>query len=166
MTSSEVTPASTVVDWDGWRPRDISTLVFVLRGAEVLLIRKRRGLGAGKINGPGGRLEPGETLLQCAVREVEEELRITPLELSHRGRLRFQFLDGYSMLMHVYVAMSFRGCPETTAEAIPQWTPLDALPFEQMWADDVHWLPRVLRGESVEGRFVFDGDVLLAGELF
>ena len=27
---------------------------------EVLLIRKKRGLGAGKINGPGGKIDPGE----------------------------------------------------------------------------------------------------------
>ena len=74
-----MTPSSH--DWSTWTPKDTATLLFVLRGDEVLLIRKKRGLGAGKYNGPGGRLEPGETALACAVREVEEELCITPRDV-------------------------------------------------------------------------------------
>jgi len=64
----------TDIDWDRWQPRERATLLFVIRGGEILLIRKLRGLGAGKINGPGGRIDAGETPLACAVREVEEEL--------------------------------------------------------------------------------------------
>ena len=66
------------VDWERWEPRQRATLLFVVRRDEILLIHKKRGLGAGKINGPGGRLEPGETPLACAIREVEEELCVTP----------------------------------------------------------------------------------------
>ncbi|MEM9057182.1 MAG: NUDIX domain-containing protein, partial [Pseudomonadota bacterium] len=68
------TPASEFhrIDWAAWTPKDIATLLFVVRGGEVLLIHKKRGLGAGKINGPGGRVEPGETVQECAVREVRE----------------------------------------------------------------------------------------------
>jgi 8-oxo-dGTP diphosphatase len=48
-------------DWSVWQPTERANLCFVTRGDEVLLIHKKRGLGAGKINGPGGRIEPGET---------------------------------------------------------------------------------------------------------
>ena len=48
-------------DWSTWQPHERANLCFVVRGEEVLLIHKKRGLGAGKINGPGGRIEPGET---------------------------------------------------------------------------------------------------------
>jgi len=44
-----------------------------MRGGEILLIRKKRGWG-GEDNGPGGRLEKGETAVESAVREVQEEL--------------------------------------------------------------------------------------------
>jgi hypothetical protein len=27
-----------------------------------------------------------------------------------------------------------------------------------MWADDQHWLPRVLRGARVDAKFTFDAD--------
>ena len=53
----------TDIDWERWQPRERATLLFVIRGGEILLIRKLRGLGAGKINGPGGRIDAGETPL-------------------------------------------------------------------------------------------------------
>ena len=42
------------IDWDTWQPEEVATLMFIIQGDSVLLIRKKRGLGAGKINGPGG----------------------------------------------------------------------------------------------------------------
>ena len=73
------------IDWTTWQATDVATLVFVLHDGQALLIRKKRGLGAGKINAPGGRVDPGETVEQCAVREVQEELGVTPTGLSHHG---------------------------------------------------------------------------------
>ena len=51
-----------------WVPNMVANLVFLTRGDEILLIHKKTGLGAGKINGPGGKQEPGETSLEAAVR--------------------------------------------------------------------------------------------------
>jgi 8-oxo-dGTP diphosphatase len=153
------------IDWEAWRPHDTATLLFVLEGERVLLIRKKRGLGAGKINAPGGRLEPAETVLEAAVREVEEEVCVTPFEIEARGTLKFEFVDGYRLEAHLFVAHGFRGEPTETDEAIPIWFARDRLPFSEMWADDALWLPRVLDGESVIGRFIFDGDAMLDHEL-
>lgn len=153
------------IDWSTWQAVDTATLTFVLRqgvdGQEALLIRKKRGLGAGKINGPGGKLEGNETAAECAVREVEEELRVTPRSLSELGELRFQFVDGYSIHVHVFRADDHVGEAEETDEAIPLWTSVDALPFDQMWADDRLWLPYLVAGRRFAGRFVFDADVML-----
>lgn len=149
------------IDWHGWRAVDPATLVFVLEPERVLLIRKKRGLGAGKINGPGGRLEAGETPEQCAIREVQEELCITPGPLSYHGDNLFQFLDGYSIHVHVFTTESFVGTPQETEEAIPLWTDRNAIPYEEMWEDDRLWLPLALAGQSFRGRYIFDGEAML-----
>lgn len=145
-----------------WR----ATLLFVRReNGDLLLIEKKRGLGAGKINGPGGRLEPGETPLQAAVREVREEVCITPLRVVERGLLLFQFVDGLSIEGTVFTADGFEGVPAETDEAIPIWAAPERLPYERMWADDRHWMPVLLAGRNFYGRFLFDGDRMLGHAL-
>lgn len=151
--------------WGPWSAVDRATLVFVMRGDEVLLIRKLRGLGAGKINGPGGRLEPGESPMDCARREVEEEVCVTPTGLEQRGELRFQFVDGHSIHGFVFVATGHIGDVKATDEAIPLWVRRDSIPYHEMWADDRLWMPVLLQGKHFRGRFVFDGDSMLEHEL-
>ena len=146
---------------DQWQAVHQATLLFLCQDDKVLLIRKKRGLGAGKINGPGGKRDAGESLQQCAVREVREELRIEAQNPVDHGRVRFQFTDGYSIDVRIYVASSFTGVPQETDEAIPLWFKLDEIPYAEMWEDDQIWLPRVLGGESVDGRFVFESDRML-----
>ena len=58
------------IDWSKWVPRETATLCFIEKEGQLLLIHKKRGLGAGTINAPGGRLEPGETPLEAAIRET------------------------------------------------------------------------------------------------
>ena len=153
------------IEWSSWEPDDVATLCFVVRDGEILLIRKKRGIGAGKINGPGGRVEPGESVLACAVREVEEELGVTPTGLVAMGEQRFQFVDGYAIHVHVYLARDCSGEAYETDEAVPLWTRLDQIPYDEMWEDDIIWLPRLLEGIVCSGRYVFDDDKLLDYEL-
>jgi 8-oxo-dGTP diphosphatase len=149
------------VDWERWAPRVRATLLFVVRGGEVLLIRKKRGLGAGKLNGPGGKIDAGETPLAAAIREVQEEIGVTPIGVEQRGEIRFHFTDGLALEGFVFAAHECEGEPRETDEAAPLWVPLDRIPWGEMWADDVHWLPWLLAGHRFRGRVLFDGDALL-----
>jgi len=151
--------------WKTWEPRERATLCFLIQDGQILLIRKKRGLGAGKINGPGGRIEPGEEPHECAVRETSEEVGLTPLNVQNRGELHFQFADGYSLHCAVFVAHEFTGDLIETDEALPIWTPLDSIPYDEMWADDIHWLPGVIAGGTFRGYFHFDGEKMLSKHL-
>jgi len=150
------------VDWTSWQPTVRATLMFVRDGDRVLLIRKKRGFGMGKVNGPGGKLDPGETEHECAVREAFEELSVMAHHAIKRGELWFQFVDGLAMHVAVFMSTQYDGTATETEEAAPLWTPISEIPFERMWADDQHWLHRMLTGdEHFIGQFLFDGDAML-----
>lgn len=153
------------VNWNTWTPTMHATLLFVERGDELLLIRKKRGLGAGLVNGPGGKIDPGETALQAAVREVIEEVGVTPRDPQWVGQLRFQFVDGLRLQVEVYRSPTFTGSPTESEEALPFWCHRDAIPYEEMWADDAHWMPHMLAGHFVRLTAVFDGQEMLTHSL-
>ncbi len=153
------------IDWDTWKAEVPATLVFVIRDGKILLIDKKTGLGKGKVNGPGGKVEKGESPEACAIRECEEELGITVSKLQYCGQHRFQFVDGLTIHVWVYKTTEFEGIPTESAEARPLWVPLDKIPYDKMWEDDGIWLPMLLRGERFQGRWIFDGDRMLDYEL-
>ena len=153
------------VDWANWVPQQVATLLFVVKDERILLIRKKRGLGEGKVNGPGGRLDPGETPEAAAIRETQEELHITPTGVSEWGELSFQFVQGLSIHVHVFRADDYEGEPVETDEAAPLWCPLDEIPYDRMWVDDRMWLPLMLANKHFQGRFIFDGDDLVDHDL-
>ena len=147
------------VDWDNWQAEIPATLVFVVKDDKILLIDKKTGIGKGKVNGPGGKIEKGESPEACAIRECHEELGITVSNLKYCGQHRFQFIDGLTIHVWVYLTGDFEGVPTESDEANPLWVSLDAIPYEQMWEDDAIWIPMMLRNERFQGRWVFDGDM-------
>ncbi len=140
-----------------------ATLCYLIRRKPtpaVLLGFKKIGFGKGKLDGIGGKLEPGETAAQAAVREVTEEtgVRIKTQDLVPVGDVRFLFPASREMEHHVYLflARRWKGEPRETEEILPAWVPMAAIPWQKMWADAVHWLPRVLEGQDVRGEITFN----------
>lgn len=121
----------------------------------LLLGRKKRGFGEGYFNGFGGKLEPGESTDQAAVRELCEESGLTATALEHVGVLTFVFDDQTERpwQVHVYAVPSWKGSPEETEEMAPVWfeAPKE-LPFGRMWADDRYWYPRFVEAVSMAAR--------------
>ncbi len=149
------------IDWHSWESQVKATLLFVRHNGRILLIRKKRGLGAGKVNGPGGKIEPGESAPESAIREVEEEVGLRASFPSEVAHLRFQFVDGLRLEAWVYFSESWTGEPVETEEAIPFWCEETRIPYEEMWADDALWLPLALQGKYVKLWALFDGDSML-----
>ncbi len=149
------------MDWARWSPTEEATLLYVIRAGKVLLIEKKRGLGAGKINGPGGRVDPGESPQAAAVREFEEELRSRPTDVTKHGEVWFHVLGGPAIRIHVFRGADVTVEPRETAEAVPLWAPVDAVPYDRMWEDDRHWFPLLVAGRYFDVRTVFEGDRLL-----
>jgi 8-oxo-dGTP diphosphatase len=140
-------------------------------GYEVLLGEKKKGLGLGKIVGPGGKLEPGESPVQAVVREVLEEsgLRVREDNLTALGRIRYEFphRPAWSQTSWVFSTFDWHGEIVESDELLLRWHPVDDIPFDRMWDDARHWLPTALNGEYCERRFVFGPDLstVVAGDL-
>jgi 8-oxo-dGTP diphosphatase len=147
--------ASSPMDWEHWQGEILATLLFIVKDGKILLIEKKRGIGAGKVNGPGGKIDPGESPLECAIRETQEELLITPLAPRKMGELWFSMTHIPDIHCHVFMAEDFTGVPCETDEAVPLWTAIDGIPYERMWEDDRHWLPQMIAGETFLGKFRF-----------
>lgn len=136
------------------------TLVFLRDGDRILLAMKKRGFGHGRWNGLGGKLEPGETLEQAAVRECHEESGVTPRTLNlvaeHDFVQQSDAPEAWHMYVYVYLCESWDGTPVETEEMAPQWFTLNQIPYKDMWEDDEYWLARVLDGQLLKGTFTFD----------
>lgn len=55
----------------------------------------------------------------------------------------------------MFCATDLHGQPQESEEMAPVWIPTQEIPYERMWADDIHWYPLFLRGCSFKGLFAF-----------
>jgi len=141
------------------------TVCYLLRDhpvPEVLLGYKKVRFGAGKYTGIGGGVEAGESVAAAAVRELAEELsvQVDPGALVPAGRITFVFpaKPEWSQVAHIFVVREWHGRPVESEEVIPAWFAVDAIPYNQMWQDAAHWLPRVLAGKIIQDTYTFSGD--------
>ncbi|XP_065193330.1 oxidized purine nucleoside triphosphate hydrolase-like [Sycon ciliatum] len=137
----------------------IYTLVFVVEDGKVLLGMKKRGFGVGRWNGFGGKVEPQETIMEGAKRELEEESLVKAEQIEAVGVILFEFVgEPVIMEVHVFRVDSYTSQPEETEEMRPQWFPLAEVPYDGMWPDDIFWLPSVLaERKHINGYFLFEG---------
>jgi 8-oxo-dGTP diphosphatase len=129
---------------------------------EVLLGYKKTGLGTGKVVGLGGHVEPGESAAEAAAREVKEEsgLCVTPGSLTQAAYVTFLFPahPSWDMDVAIFTTANWVGEPAESDEIRPHWFPVAALPYDRMWQDAPHWLPRVLAGERLAATFTYADD--------
>jgi 8-oxo-dGTP diphosphatase/2-hydroxy-dATP diphosphatase len=137
--------------------KKILTLCMVIKGDKVLLGMKKRGFGVGRWNGFGGKVEEGEEIVEAAKRELMEEVGIETDVLEEVGLIDFEFENDPKILeVHIFKIDNFDGDFKESEEMRPEWFHRDLIPYEQMWSDDIYWLPMLLDGKKFRGRFLFD----------
>ena len=137
-----------------------TTWMILQKDGKILLGMKKRGFGVGKLNGIGGKVEPGETTDEAAVRETFEEIGVKVTKMKLMGEIVFDNLYYHNrperMMMHCYVATAWEGQPEESDEIKPEWVKMSEVPYNKLWEDDQYWLPAILRGEEIQAHFRFN----------
>lgn len=129
----------------------IATLGLIVEDGMVLLGEKKRGeIGTGVLSGPGGKLDPGETLMDCLIRETREELEIEldPRSLDHVAVIDFHAAGEVDFRVYVYRARILSGQLRETDDMIPAWYPINDDTFNRTYEADRHWLPKAVSGEK------------------
>ncbi len=136
-----------------------TTLCLLRRNNEILLAIKKRGFGAGKYNGVGGKIEKNETPENAMIRETQEEISVTPIKYEKVGLMEFdEYYKGNkeNVVFHLYLVTEWNGEPTESDEMLPKWFDINEIPYENMFADDKYWLPLVLNGKKIKAYFEFD----------
>ncbi len=133
------------------------TLCLIHDDERVLLGMKKRGFGAGRWNGFGGKVREGETIEEATRREVLEEINVEVDELEKMGIIDFEFeaKPGDILEVHIYRATTWNGEPKEGEEMRPRWYAISEIPFKEMWPDDCYWMPLFFQGKKFRGRFLF-----------
>ena len=139
-----------------------TTLLFLVKKdgdtiTDICLAMKKRGFGAGRYNGAGGKVEEGETVEQAVTREVKEEIGVHVSDSTKVGELTFHFphKEEWNQLVHIYITENWEGEVTETEEMSPKWFRREVIPYDIMWSDDIIWLPYVLEGKYVSGSITF-----------
>lgn len=131
-------------------------LLFDRKLTTVLLQRKRKTDYAGKLNGTGGKLEPGETPERCARREIQEETGLSGLDpFLWLGTLSLPFnCDNHAAsaapadpacVLHYYAGIIPDGAVPTAPEGGEALVPVP--------------LSQVVSAGTTDPRFAGDGDL-------
>jgi len=134
-----------------------ATLCFLLKDNQILLAMKKRAFGQGKWNGVGGKPNPNENIKDTAIRETEEEIKVTPknIELMAVLDFHFKYKPEWDQQVLAYITTEWEGDPTETEEMKPQWFDLDKIPYNSMWTSDTLWLPLILKNKKVKGKVIF-----------
>jgi len=130
-------------------------------------IKKENDMHQGKWNGLGGKLEPGETPEECAIREIREESGLEVCSPSFKGILTFPgFSNDEDWYAFVFVARDFKGEIIDSPEGVLEWIDDPALMGLNLWEGDRIFLPWLDRPGFFSAKFLYIDGRLAEHEAF
>ncbi len=138
----------------------LATLCYVKDGNKTLMLfrnKKPDDIHEGKWNGLGGKLDPGESPEECAIREIYEESGLKVLRPTLCGILTFpEFSAGEDWYVFVYVAKEFHGTLINSDEGHLEWIENEKLFELNLWEGDHHFLKWIDEKIFFSGKFIYN----------
>ncbi|RNF39345.1 NUDIX domain-containing protein [Planococcus salinus] len=112
--------------------------LLVVQNNQVLLLKKPR---RGWYVAPGGKMEPGESIYEAAIREFKEETNASPIGTHLKGIYTMMIQEEKEIvdewMLFTFVAKGLSGTPFTeTREGVLEWHPVESLAFLPMAEGD------------------------------
>jgi len=138
----------------------LATLCYLRRNGKTLMVhrvKKKNDMHAGKWNGLGGKLEPGETPEECAVREIMEESGLRVFNPILKGVLTFPaFSNDEDWYAFVFLVNEFEGELIDSPEGDLKWIDNTELLNLNLWEGDRIFLPWLEQQAFFSGKFIYD----------
>lgn len=99
-------------------------------------------------------MEPNESILQAAEREIKEECGVEVIALNHIGFMQYEKYECPEVaIVHVFTTTKFKGNPEASEEMNPvQWYHRKDLKELKMYDDFIYWEEYVFEDKFFCGR--------------
>jgi 8-oxo-dGTP pyrophosphatase MutT (NUDIX family) len=128
----------------------------------VYLGRKKKKIGAGSLNGCGGKPEGAENIVTAMIREAYEEwgirVKASDLKLGAMFCISREGV-GHEVDLYVFTVTKWEGeFTETDEMGLPEHYSFSKMPFDQMMVADHEWLEAVFFGQLIKGSFCYNPD--------
>lgn len=128
--------------------------------------KKENDMNKDKWIGIGGKLEEGESVLDCVIREAKEETGLTLHNPIYRGVIHFRNSYYYDEDMHLFTCSDFSGTIKECDEGVLEWVDKDKIYTLPLWEGDKIFLDALVKDD----RFFYltlnyNKDTLLSHEL-
>ena len=137
----------------------LATLCYVRQAGKTLMVhrnKKANDMHMGKWNGLGGKLEPGETPEECAIREIQEESGLLVENPVFKGLLTFPgFANEEDWYAFVFVASQFTGDLIDSPEGDLEWIDDAHLLELNLWDGDRIFLKWLDQPGFFSGKFIY-----------
>ena len=136
---------------------ELTVLCLIEKGSAILLQNRIKKDWQGYTL-PGGHIEPGESIVDAVVREMQEETGLTVLDPRLCGIKQFP-IEGGRYLVFLFKARSFTGTLRASEEGGVEWIERSELPELPTVADFAELLSVFDRDDLSEFQYIINGSL-------
>jgi len=113
-------------------PIELTNMCMLTRADGKVLVQNRRDPNWGGLTFPGGHVEPGESLVDSVIREMQEETGLTVRNPRLVGTKSWMMNDGGRYLVLLYTATEYEGELHSSEEGDIAWMTIDEMKAGKM----------------------------------